>query len=130
MEGIVNEMKRRRISPGSKLPRLLFTNVLVPIDGSKNSKRAVRTAAAIAKRFRARLFVIHAVQTPVYLYTGEMASPFIGEYMDFEEGEARKMVKQAVLLAKSHGVDARGQVVTDVASIVEAITDFAATKKH
>ena len=125
-------MKRRRISPESKLPRLLFKNVLAPIDGSKNSRRAIRIAAAIAKKYRAQLLVIHVVQTPVYLYTGEMGqmpNPFIGEYMDFADTEARKMVNGGVLLAKNHGVNATGQVIMNAPSIVEAITDFAAKKK-
>jgi nucleotide-binding universal stress UspA family protein len=125
-------MKRRRISPESKLPRLLFKNVLAPIDGSKNSRRAIRIAAAIAKKYGAKLCVIHVVQTPVYLYTGEMGqmpSPFIGEYMDFADTEARKMVNGGVLLARSHGVNATGQVIMNAPSIVETITDFAAKKK-
>ena len=128
----MNEMKRRRISPETKLPRLLFKNVLAPIDGSKNSRRAIRIAAAIAKKYGARLFVIHVVQTPVYPYIGEMGqmpSPFIGEYMDFADREAKKLVNGGVLLAKSHGVRATGQVVMYVPSIVEAITDFAAKNR-
>ena len=112
-----------------QIPRLHFKRVLVPVDGSKNSKRAIRIAAAIAKKDGARLFVVHVVQTPVYLYMGEMPSPFIGEYMDFADTEARKMVNGMVLLAKSHGVKATGQVITDDPSIVEAIIDFAVKKR-
>ncbi|MGA2627413.1 MAG: universal stress protein [Candidatus Bathyarchaeia archaeon] len=138
-------MKRRsRIAPESKLPHLLFKNVLVPTDGSQNSKRAIRIAAVIAKKSRARLFVIHVISTPVYhLYTRETSglpvylptenrktpSPFVGEYMDFEDREARKMVNEGVLLAKIHGVKATGQVIRHVPSIVEAIADFAVKKR-
>ena len=131
-------MKRRRISPESKLPRLLFKNVLAPIDGSKNSKRAIRIAAAIAKKYGTRLFVIHVVHTPVYLYMGrmgeaggmgEMPSPLVGEYTEFEAREARKIVNVGVLLAKNHGVKATGRVIWHDTSIVEAITNFAAEKK-
>ena len=137
-------MKRRsRIAPESKLPHLLFKNVLVPTDGSQNSKRAIRIAAVIAKKSRARLIVIHVVPTPIYhLYMRETPSlsgylptenrktptPFVGEYMDFED-EARKMVNDGVLLAKIHGVKATGQVIRHVPSIVEAITDFAVKKR-
>jgi nucleotide-binding universal stress UspA family protein len=137
-------MKRRgRIAPTSKLPYQLFKNVLVPTDGSQDSKRAIRIAAAIAKKSRARLIVIHVVPTPIYhLYMRETPSlsgylptenrktptPFVGEYMDFED-EARKMVNDGVLLAKIHGVKATGQVIRHVPSIVEAITDFAVKKR-
>ena len=137
-------MKRRgRISPESKLPHRLFKNVLVPTDGSPNSKRAIRIAAGIAKKYGARLFVIHVIVTPVYhLYMRETPSlsgylptenrktstPFVGDYMDFE-AEARKMVNEGILLAKIHGVKATGQVIRHVPSIVEAITDFAVKKR-
>jgi nucleotide-binding universal stress UspA family protein len=128
---------RRRISPESKLPHQFFKNVLVPIDGSVNSKRAIRTASAIAKRYRARLFVLHVIPTPDYhIYAGETPSPFIGEYGDlvegyinFEDREAKKIVNEGVSLAKSHGVKATGQVLKNVPSIVEAITGFAANKR-
>ena len=67
--------------------------------------------------------VIHVISTPVYhLYTRETSglpvylptenrktpSPFVGEYMDFEDREARKMVNEGVLLAKIHGVKSDG----------------------
>ncbi|HUO42750.1 MAG TPA: universal stress protein [Methylomirabilota bacterium] len=122
-----------RHKPETKLPRLLFRNILVPVDGSENSDRAVRIATAVAKKYPARLFILHVVPMPVYLYTGEMGeqmpSPFIGEYMEVEEREAGRIVNGGVLLAKSHGVKATGKIVKYAPSVVEAIVSYAAERK-
>ncbi len=39
----------------------MFTKILVPVDGSENSYRALRYGAEIAKRFEAKLTVFHVV---------------------------------------------------------------------
>ena len=39
----------------------MFTNILVPIDGSENSYKALQCGAEIAKRFEAKLTAYHVV---------------------------------------------------------------------
>jgi nucleotide-binding universal stress UspA family protein len=126
-----NEMKHRvRIARETKLPRLLFRKILVPVDGSENSNRAIRIATAIAKKYAARLFIVHVIPTPVYLYTGQVSSsPFVGQYMEIADREARKIVNEGVLLAKSHGVKATGKIIRHVPSVVEAVVGYAARKR-
>ena len=39
----------------------MFTNILVPIDGSENSYKALQCGAEIAERFKAKLTVLHVI---------------------------------------------------------------------
>jgi len=43
----------------------LFENILVPVDGSDHSLRALETAIQIAKKFKAKLTLIHVYQVSV-----------------------------------------------------------------
>ena len=45
-------------------PEIILNDILVPIDFSLASQRALAFASAIAKRFRSRLHLVHAVQPP------------------------------------------------------------------
>jgi nucleotide-binding universal stress UspA family protein len=44
---------------------LLFKKILVPLDGSQHSQRALETAAQIAKKFKARMTLIHVYSVTV-----------------------------------------------------------------
>jgi nucleotide-binding universal stress UspA family protein len=122
-------MTPQKISSETKFPHLLFKNVLVPIDGSQNSKRALQIAVAIAKKYDAQLFVVHVVSTPMLLAPSPSPYIIIGKYLDFEDEEARKIVNEGVLLAKRHGVKVTGHVIKHGPSVVEAITGFAVKRR-
>src|SRR5437868_7109864 len=49
--------------PGSS-EELHIKHVLVPIDFSESSRKAVRYAVSFAKQFRSELLLIHVLQTP------------------------------------------------------------------
>lgn len=104
---------------------MLFKNVLVPVDGSENSNRAAEIATAIAKKHGARLFVLHVIPTPAYLYT----NPFLEEYVQLADKKAKTIVDDGVSFARSHGVKAFGHTMKYVPSVVEAITEYAVNKK-
>jgi nucleotide-binding universal stress UspA family protein len=44
---------------------LLFKKILVPLDGSEHSQRALKTATQIAKKFKARMTLIHVYSVTV-----------------------------------------------------------------
>lgn len=46
----------------------MFQNVLVPVDGSKGSSKALHLTAEIAKKFGAKVFLLFAVEPPGMLY--------------------------------------------------------------
>jgi nucleotide-binding universal stress UspA family protein len=126
-------MKRQgRIPQGGRLLRLLFKNALVPVDGSENSRRALVIAIAIAKKYKARLFVLHVIPTPAYFFplgVEGTASPYWGEYLQIADREAREMVDEGVLLARRHGVNATGHTIQYAPSVVEAIAGYASKKR-
>jgi len=107
-----------------KLPRLLFKNVLVPVDGSENSYRALLIALAIVKKYKARLLLIHVIQTPAYL----RGHQFESEYMPIVDREARRIVDEGLFLARKYGIDATGKI-QYAPSVVEAIAGYASKKK-
>jgi len=60
------------------LKKLLFNNILAPTDFSKSSRHAMEYAIAIAKKYRARITLMHAVEVrfhPAY-YAGGVESIF------------------------------------------------------
>lgn len=60
------------------LKKLLFNNILVPTDFSESSRQAMEYAIAIAKKYRARITLMHAVEVrfhPAY-YAGGVESIF------------------------------------------------------
>ena len=66
----------------------MFKNILIAVDGSECSHKALKCAKSIAERFEADLWIVHAFSNPV---------DFMG-YTDYEKLFAkRKAAAQAVL---------------------------------
>ncbi len=82
----------------------LFRKVLVPVDGSENSTRAVETAKDLAASGKRDVTLIHVVQ-PVYQTVG----PY-GEYVDVaslissQEEFGRKVLDESKELLEAAGV--------------------------
>jgi nucleotide-binding universal stress UspA family protein len=122
----MSEIKRKHSAKISqRIPRLYFKRILIPVDGSENAKRAVRIAVAIAKKYQAHLYVLHVIPTIIY----ESSSIGVGDYYKIARRDAKEIVGEAVSLGRSHGVTVTGHIINLRASIVEAIADYAATKK-
>jgi nucleotide-binding universal stress UspA family protein len=54
----------------------MFKNILVPLDGSALSEKALSVATAIAKTFGAKITLLHNISTTTYAY---VAAPLSGE---------------------------------------------------
>jgi nucleotide-binding universal stress UspA family protein len=110
--------------------RPLFKRVLVAIDGSKSALRATEVAAKLAKRNGAELFVVCVIPRPTYAFSpahGGGAPPInLGQYYMYAHQEAEKWLSDAVSLAKDQGIKARGRVLKNASSVVQAIADYAA----
>lgn len=70
--------------------------ILVPVDFSEDSRLAMKTAAAYARAWGARIDVLHVVAQPTY--AGDMMVPILGGVRlgDFMEDEAQKELTQFV----------------------------------
>lgn len=81
----------------------MFDKVLVPVDGSEASDRAVHFAADLASRYGAEVIVLHVCEQE-YLY---------GVGVSSEESEgATELVDRHVRRMKDAGLSARGAVVS------------------
>lgn len=67
----------------------MFTNILIPTDGSELSQRAVRTAVGLAKLHHARLTGIHVIPDYHLLIAYEGAFDPVTEERIEEEAKAR-----------------------------------------
>jgi nucleotide-binding universal stress UspA family protein len=104
-----------------------FEGILVAIDGSENSLRAADWAIDLAKREGAHLFVVNVIPVPVYSTSSQAGStaPAMKEFFDKARNDAEVVVKQVVSKAEASGIKVRGEIVENVPSVVEAITDYA-----
>lgn len=94
-------------SPGPGDPGPL-SHILVAVDGSESSMRAMAMAARMAKQFEARLTAISVASLPEFAfvdYSG--ASPAVTEFMrKAAEEEASAALERARAVAKQQGVEA------------------------
>lgn len=108
---------------------MLFSNILVPVDGSKHSTHAFKTALSIAKKYDSKVTVVMCLEgakTGYWFYISGPKNPYIQaqkkeayEYIlqlekmarrfdveiNSEVMEAKVIVKKLVSLAKSHKID-------------------------
>jgi nucleotide-binding universal stress UspA family protein len=98
----------------------MFNRILVAIDASEYSLRAVPAALELAKRFHSEVFVLHAAEH-------DRGRAVV--YSEESTAAAMRLVADAVRLMRGAGVDAAGQV-HDVAAghvaknIVETAADL------
>ena len=79
----------------------MFNRILVAIDASQHSKRAVPTALEIAQKFRSEVFVLHVSEH-------DRGRSVV--YADESAAEATRLVGDAVKVMREGGVGATGAV--------------------
>ena len=82
--------------------------ILVPIDGSDNSKRALNTAIILSKAFGAQIEIVNVIPAPGLLVeapTG-LGLPPTGteQYYDKQERDANNFLDDASAICKSLGI--------------------------
>ena len=83
----------------------MINKILVPVDGSAHSKKALEFACELAKRFESELLLLHVVQPPISTQTmGVDASVVTTEFrrQDLEE-IGRNMIEAAKQITGDHG---------------------------
>ena len=84
--------------------------VLVPVDGSQGSERAMAYAAMVSRATGAELIVVVAFDPPVAIR--RKAGPLEVQHERAEmEAEARELAAEAVVLLQGKGHEARGIVI-------------------
>ena len=101
----------------------MFSSILVPVDGSAASDRAVHTAAATAKAFGAHVSVLCVVDP--YPFSGVGADMAFAQvdYLDAATAEAKRVVNRACQHCEASGVMVSSSVVEGpsvYAAIIEA----------
>jgi nucleotide-binding universal stress UspA family protein len=104
-----------------------FERILVAVDGSENSQRAAQWAVDLAKKEGASLFVLNVIPIPLYASSNQTGStaPPMKEFFDKARKDAEAVVQDIVSKAEASGVKVRGEIVENVPSVVESITDYA-----
>ena len=109
-----------------------FKSILVSVDGSENSMRAAKVAIDLAQKESASLFVLHVIQVPTYT---EVAAPGMAthavtaQYIDLAKKSAEKWVGDMVKEADVAGLKVRGEIIENVPSVVQSITEYASEWK-
>ncbi len=83
----------------------MFSKILVALDGSQYSNKALLYALEVAKRFGSRLTLLHVVVRPLHVYGDE--GVVLAEHPDKRlEEEGKKILKKAKEQTDMEGVSA------------------------
>jgi len=97
----------------------VFKTIMIPTDGSENSKQAAKVGIEIAKQFDADVIAVHVI--PLWSPLGTKPSYTLPEEI---VEEAEKLVNEVCEMAEEEGVEAE-PVVVEAPSVVQGIVDEA-----
>ncbi len=109
-----------------------YSSILVPIDGSEYSKRALDKAIELSKKLEAKIDLLTSVaasatQPPGVVLSGVVkgkgATKAIDEYVKKALDEANRMMQENTKYCKSKGVEASYKVMSE--NPAKAILDYA-----
>jgi nucleotide-binding universal stress UspA family protein len=84
----------------------MYQRILVPIDGSPTSDKALSTAMQMAKAFSARLRLVHVVEETAYLSGYDPFGGYSGDLIRVMRESGEKILGQGMAAAKAAGVEA------------------------
>ena len=82
-----------------------FRHILAPTDFSEYSKQAVASALELAKKFGAKLSILHVVELPPYPVEGYVPPSLTPTFLEDLERQASQELAQVVPEAESAGVE-------------------------
>ena len=82
-----------------------FRHILAPTDFSEYSKKAVASALELAKKFGAKLSILHVVELPPYPVEGYVPPSLTATFIEDLEREASQELAQVVPEAEGAGVE-------------------------
>lgn len=108
-----------------------FTKILVPIDGSANSMKAVEYGVDIAQIYGCELVALHVLYSQsgfafhTETVTGTITTSSLEDLNTEAKHEAEKWFNQVYNIAERNRIKVKTEVVLTVISIVEAILSYA-----
>lgn len=106
---------------------LKIRKVMVAVDGSESSAKAVKVAAEIAKNNSAELTILHVMTVPYSAFSGDVPLPLSQIEKDARHA-GDKYVTDAVNSIKTYGIKPKTEMIEWYDSPVKGITQFA--EKH
>jgi nucleotide-binding universal stress UspA family protein len=82
-----------------------FRHILAPTDFSEYSKQAIASALELAKKFGAKLTILHVIELPPYPVEGYVAPSLSATFMDDLERQATTDLAQLVPEAEAANVE-------------------------
>jgi nucleotide-binding universal stress UspA family protein len=82
-----------------------FRHMLAPTDFSEYSKQAVASALELAKKFGAKLSILHVVELPPYPVEGYVPPSLTSTFLEDLERQATQDLAQVVPEAESAGIE-------------------------
>lgn len=79
---------------------MLYSNILVPIDGSQNSFRALRHGLFLSSKLQSELSVLYVLETPPFVYI--QSQKVINSITSSLEEEAKKVYDKVDKEAKEY----------------------------
>ena len=83
-----------------------FRHILAPTDFSEYSKKAVASALELAKKFGAKLTILHVVEPPPYPVEGYVPPSVSATFLEDLERQATQDLAQFVPEAEASGLEA------------------------
>lgn len=84
----------------------MFKRILVPVDGSDASNRALAAALELAREKGGRVRIVHAFDELIYLTGYEVGA----DVLQLARAQASKVVADALAIARAEGVPAEGEL--------------------
>jgi nucleotide-binding universal stress UspA family protein len=99
---------------------VMFEKILLAVDGSESSERAVATAADLASSSNAEVIVLHVVEPAASKLASEVGPP----------EKARRVLDDAVRTLKERGTNVRGDLrIPVIGGVAHEIIDRAAAER-
>ena len=82
---------------------VLYSKILVPIDGSENSTRALEHGLALSSNLKSKLTLLYIIDVPPFVYV--QSQQVVNSVMESLEKEAKSVLESAKNLSKKQGVE-------------------------
>lgn len=89
------------------LRRVMISKILVPVDGSEHANKAMQYALDLAKKYEAKVTLIHIVARPLYAYDAAIAVDVSSSLL----AEGREILRRAQEMLDRLGFSAESKLV-------------------
>jgi len=108
--------------------------ILVGVDGSEYSIKAARLGILFAKKYDARLYIVHAIDFPGFLAFSDPSmsrtiESTVNSLRSKAEKKAEELLSNVSSLASNENVEFEVKVIDGGSSVAASITDYAADNK-